>query len=955
MSGFGGAVKLSGESEYRKALQLITQNLKEVSSEMKAVSSSFDSNDKSVKSVKAQTEALNKVLAEQNKKLDTLKAQYSTMQGKYNEQSKAHAELVKAYDKEKNELDRIGKSLGTTSKEYQDQKTKVSNLSKEVERSSNAQIENEKTMSKMRTSINQAQTEVNKTTHALKDLAESEKDAGDEAQKSSDGGFTVMKGVLSNLASTVITSAVNGMKQLGATIIDVGKQSLEAYGDYEQLVGGVETLFGTGGKNIREYADSVGKSVEEVSEEYNNLLKAQDRVLADSRNAYKEAGLSQNEYMETVTSFSASLIQSLEGDTLKASEYSKRAIIDMSDNANKMGTDISSLQNAYQGFAKQNYTMLDNLKLGYGGTKTEMERLIADASELTDIQEKLGVTIDKDSMSFGNIVNAISVMQEKMGIAGTTSKEASETIQGSTQAMKSAWQNLLIGMADDNANFDEIVSNFSNSLTAMLDNVLPRIQTIITGMGNTVGKLLETVVPEVIKTIPPLLTETAPILLDAVENALTSLLGILPDLNNLITQNIIPEAVNMIISSIPLFIDSGIQILMGLIQGIKQTIPVLTDTIPSVIESAVNIITSNLPLLVDAGIELIDSFASGILSAIPLLLDEAPMIISSVLGVLNSELPKILSFGVELLDSLIQGILSAMPQLNAMLPSIIEETANTLTSQLQLIVSTGISILQSIINGILSAMPLLIDMLPSIINTTVSVLLSNSGLIIQCGFDILVAVIDGLNLAMPELIKMLPSIIKTIVSVIGKNLPKIVAIGSDITIELTAGIVKMTVHLLKGVKQLTVAIVRQLLTLPKDALEIGINLIKGLWEGINDTIGWLMEKIGSLADRITQGIKDAFGIQSPSKVMEDSVGKFLAQGIGVGFEDEMKDVSKQMQNAIPTSFDVNASVNGTAPAVSGYYDMVSAFKEALSDMKIELNDDEVGKFIDKTVTRLVYA
>ena len=202
---------------------------------------------------------------------------------------------------------------------------------------------------------------------------------------------------------------------------------------------------------------------------------------------------------------------------------------------------------------------------------------------------------------------------------------------------------------------------------------------------------------------------------------------------------------------------------------------------------------------------------------------------------------------------------------------------------------------------------------------------------------------------------MLPEIIKTIVKVISKNFPKIIALGSSIVTELTLGMTKMLLHLTKGVLQLTGTVLKKLGELPKDVIEIGINIVKGLWEGINDTMGWMMGKIGETADRITQGIKDAFGIKSPSKVMEESVGKFLAEGIGVGFEEEMKDVSKQMQNAIPTSFDVNASVNGTAPAVSGYYDMVSAFKEALSDMKIELNDDEVGKFIDKTVTRLVYA
>lgn len=209
---------------------------------------------------------------------------------------------------------------------------------------------------------------------------------------------------------------------MGTALVDVGKQAIAGYADYEQLVGGVETLF----------KDSSG-----VVENYAN-------------NAYKTAGLSANQYMETVTSFSASLLQSLNGDTAKSAQVADKAITDMSDNANKMGTSMESIQNAYQGFAKQNYTMLDNLKLGYGGTKSEMERLIADANKLAKEQGKAG---DMTINSYADIVEAIHLVQDSMGITGTTAKEASTTIQGSVNSMKSAWDNLLVGVADDNADF----------------------------------------------------------------------------------------------------------------------------------------------------------------------------------------------------------------------------------------------------------------------------------------------------------------------------------------------------------------------------------------------------------------------------------------------------------------------------------------------------------------------
>ena len=245
--------------------------------------------------------------------------------------------------------------------------------------------------------------------------------------------------------------AVKGIYGATAAVAGLTGLSVKSYAEYEQLVGGVETLFKTSKGVVMDYA----------------------------QNAYKTAGLSANQYMETVTSFSASLLQSLNGDTAKAANVADRAITDMADNANKMGTSMESIQYAYQGFAKQNYTMLDNLKLGYGGTQEEMKRLIKDASKMKDVQKELGITVDGNSMSFANIVNAISVMQSKMGIAGTTSNEAATTIQGSISAMKGAWQNFLTGLVDPSQNFDVLLKNLIDSGVTVAKNVLPRIGIVL--------------------------------------------------------------------------------------------------------------------------------------------------------------------------------------------------------------------------------------------------------------------------------------------------------------------------------------------------------------------------------------------------------------------------------------------------------------------------------------------
>ena len=266
-------------------------------------------------------------------------------------------------------------------------------------------------------------------------------------------------------------------------IYEFGKAIVSAYADYEQLVGGVETLFGESSKKMLEYANQ----------------------------AYKTAGLSANAYMETATSFSASLLSSLGGDTEKAADYANRAIIDMSDNANKMGTSMEMIQNAYQGFAKQNYTMLDNLKLGYGGTKTEMERLVRDASQLKDVQAELGVTVDANSSSFGNIVNAISVMQKQMGIAGTTTAEAEKTITGSLNMVKASWQNLLTA-ASGGGNLDSAIQNLVYSLEKYLDNLIPVIERALVGIGYAI----ERIAPMLVERVAKALIQAMPSLLAAV-------------------------------------------------------------------------------------------------------------------------------------------------------------------------------------------------------------------------------------------------------------------------------------------------------------------------------------------------------------------------------------------------------------------------------------------------------
>lgn len=478
MSGFGGSIKLTGESEYRQALKNITQNLREVSSQLQLNTAKYDANDKSVSSLAKQEQDLNKIYKTQESEVAKLRSAYDSFAKKVEEQAKAHKELEQKYKDEKAELERLEKTVGTTSKEYQDQKKKVDDLEKSLIKSRQANDDNKNALSKMATTLNKAETDLIKTSKEMDNLGKETKETTTQVKNAGDG-FTVFKGVLSNIATKGISLAVSALKKLGSVALDVGKQALSSYADYEQLVGGVETLF------------------EDLSFE----------VLDNASKAYKTAGLSANQYMETITSFAASLNSSLlktEGDISRSAELANMAIIDMADNANKMGTSMEMIQSAYQGFAKQNYTMLDNLKLGYGGTKSEMARLVKESGVLGKAGEDLTVKNFDQKVSFDKIVEAIHAVQTQMGITGTTAKEASETISGSVASVKGAWKNLLVGIADGNQDVGKLVDNLVESVITAGKNIVPRVKEIVNGVKRLFNSLINEVFPRLKREIPEL-------------------------------------------------------------------------------------------------------------------------------------------------------------------------------------------------------------------------------------------------------------------------------------------------------------------------------------------------------------------------------------------------------------------------------------------------------------------
>lgn len=453
--------------------------------------------------------------------------------------------------------------------------------------------------------------------------------------KGDDSPFQKVLGKIGSAVNTAVKASAAAVGAASAGVAALGTACINAYADYEQLAGGVETLFKDSAETIHSFAD----------------------------NAYKTAGLSANEYMETVTSFSASLLQSLDGDTEKAAAAADLAITDMADNANKMGTAMESIQYAYQGFAKQNYTMLDNLKLGYGGTKEEMQRLLADAEKLSDVKYDLS--------SYADIVEAIHVIQTEMGITGTTAKEASTTIQGSVASMKAAWANLMVGMADDTQNFDMLLSNFIESIGTVADNLLPRIGVVIEGMG----KLVAGLAPEIASALPTLTNELLPNLVELGVQSISALAqGIQENGDSLAAGalSIVGTLAEGIAELLPMVADTAASLAVSLADGLTESLPNIIPVAIETISTLVENLTENANTVIDVGIQIILALGEGLIAALPQLIETVPQIVINIANVINDNAPKLVDTALYLITRLAVGLVQAIPTLVVNIPKIIE-------------------------------------------------------------------------------------------------------------------------------------------------------------------------------------------------------------------------------------------------------------------------------------------
>lgn len=702
---------------------------------------------------------------------------------------------------------------------------------------------------------------------------------GSSAESKLSGAFSKMGSAAVQVGKVISV----GMVAAGTAVAGLVTKSVQSYAEYEQLVGGVETLFGKSAQTVQDYA----------------------------ANAYKTAGMSANDYMETVTGFSASLLQSLGGDTAAAADYADMAITDMSDNANKMGTNMESITNAYQGFAKQNYTMLDNLKLGYGGTKEEMQRLLEDATAISGIEY--------DISSYADVVAAIHVIQTEMGITGTTAKEASNTISGSIASMKASWQNLLTAISADDLPFDDYMDNFVSSVSTVCDNVLPRVEIALNG----VVSLINALAPQIIGAIPQLMSTLLPSVVSATTSIVQAVASALPGL-----VSVIVECIPDVISAFETIFNTIIESLPGLMESIAAALPGLSGQLVSGIMSMITTVVSNF-----------DDIITPIVAAIP-------GIIVNIVNALVENLPAL----IEGCINMIMGIVNTLPQIIQALvdaaPLIITTIINALVENVPLLVQGCIQIVMGIVNALPQIIQSLVQALPTIITAIVEGLITCVPMLIEAGGQLLMGLFEG----MIALIGQIPEILASIGKAIIDGIKALFGIHSPSTVMMEIGQAIMQ-GLIDGIKALFSGIselwnsLKEITSQAFNSIKSGIsnawNSIKSAtstaWNavkstvssvisGVSSTISSGMDKAKSVVSTALNAVKSTFStIWNGIKSTVSSVVSGISSAVSSGMS-KAKSVVSNVMSGIKSTFSTgwNTAKSVASSALSGISSAVSS-------------------------------
>ena len=632
---------------------------------------------------------------------------------------------------------------------------------------------------------------------------------------------------------------------IGAATVAVGaltKKAVQSYAEYEQLAGGVKKLYGNASDELMKYAEE----------------------------GYKTSGMSANKYMELATSFSAALINSLGGDTSAAAKQTDVAMRAISDNFNTFGGDITNVQNAFQGFAKQNYTMLDNLKLGYGGTKTEMERLIADANAYAKAN---GMAADLSIDSFSDIVTAIDLVQQKQGIAGTTAKEAATTIEGSLNMTKAAWENLVAGFANPDADLGKLMDNLVVAIVGdkkgegLLNQIIPAIERALKG----ISKLIEKSAPIISKEFPKVVKNVLPSLIKAATSVISGLVKALPAILQVLVSQmpvVIKSLVTAITQALPMIAEVAPKLILTLADGISKSLPTLIPAMVEAVLTMVEGLLKNVDKLIQAAIVLIEGFVKGIIKAIPLIVKSIPKIITAIVDSLAGGSATMISAGIKLIGDFAKGLWSSFKEIPSKVTTWVKRIPESIKNGIGNLFNTGWNKIIEFKDGLISAIKNIPSNIKAWAESIRSYIKSGLGNLYNVGWNKITDFWNGLI----DVIKKIPSNIKEW----AKGIPKAIK---------------------KGVGNLW---------------NIGVDLINGLWKGIAAAFERLWEWLKGAIKSIPKLFKKLLGISSPSKVFKE-LGQWIPKGLAIGIEENMgivQDASDAMADAVsfvPEDQEINVS------------------------------------------------
>lgn len=849
MASFGGAVKLTGESEYRAALRNISQNLKEVSSELKLVSSQYGNNDTSIEALTAKQTALTHRLEEQKSKLSVLREQYEKMGSEYQKNKEKHEQLIASYTREKSELERIGRELGTTSPEYKQQAEAVEKLKEQVDKSTTANDQNERSMSRMRTQMNNAQTDINKTKSEIKDLesqmgksadsgdklGKSIEDAGEKA-RNAEGGFTVLKGAIANLAGNIVMSAINGVQNLAGEAIS-SADALKKFESTMNFAGYDDATISKAKDDMKEYADLTVYDLDTVA---NTTAQLAANGIQDYTGLTEAAG-----NLNAVAGGNAETFKSV------------AMVLTQTAGAGKLTT--------------ENWNQLSDAIPGASGKIQEaLQKNGAYTGNFRDAMEKGQITADEFNQA---------IMDLGFTDAAQEAATSTDTFEGAMGNLEAAVTDGLMQIYDaiGSENVTGFINGINDAVTAAIPYIkdgvswlkdnLPTIAPLLAGIATAMGGIM--------------VAQKVEAMVTAFKSWKTATEGMT------IAQRLLNAAQ----------LSSPMGLVLGLVAGLVAAIVVLWNTNDGFREAIINA-WQGIKDFVGNAIQAIGDFFAN-------------------LGTTISQLPQMFS-----------------DWLNSVIATVTEWVTNMASSA----ASAGSQFVGNVVSFIANLPENIASFLSNVISNVVgwaSNMASNAS---SAGLKFLNNAIEFVS----QLPGRIASFLGNVISNLGSWASNMASMGAE------------------GAANMFNAVVNGLASLPSEIYSIGSNLVQGLWNGISDMVGWIGEKIKGFGDSVLSGLKNFFGIASPSKLMRDKVGKYIAQGIGEGFTDEMGSVVGQMQDAMP---DPSAFVSDQQIAYSGYSaagtvantSIVDAVIEALGRVHIVLDDEVAGKFVERTVTNAIYA